>query len=300
MTANIIPTHQIVQFATNIELLLQQKGSVLRSTVDSGSYVGKQASPVDQIGSVAARLVTTRFAPLVRTDAPTDRRWIYPYSYDLTQQIDTFDKLKVMNDPSSKLVQAAVYAMGCAMDDQIINAFFGTAATGEQGGTSTVFPTSTSTNVISVNTGGTASGINVAKLRLGRRYLRQGFVDFDNDPIYQGITAKQEDELLNEIQVVSLDFNDKPVLTDGKLRSFLGLNFVHCERFTTGTDDAAGTSYQLPMWARSGMHLGIWQDMLVDVDRRKDLSGLPWQVYVCGTFGATRLQEPKVMKVWCR
>lgn len=300
MTVNIIPTHQVVQFATNIELLLQQKGSVLRGAVDAGSYVGKQASPVDQIGAVAASKVTSRFQPLVRTDAPTSRRWVYPISYDLMQMIDTFDKLKVLNDPSSKLVQNGVYAMGRSMDDEIIAAFFAAAATGESGGTSTILPTSTSTNVVSVNVGGTTSGLNVAKLRAGRKMLRKAFVDFDNDPIYQGLTAEEEDDLLNEIQIISLDFNDKPTLVDGKVRSFLGLNFVQCERFTTGTDDQSGTSTALPMWARSGMHLGVWQDMMVDVSQRKDLSGLPWQAYIMGTFGATRLEEPKVIKVWCR
>lgn len=300
MSAALLPTFNSVQFANNVELLLQQRGSMLRGTVDAGSYVGKMASPVDQLGSVAASKVTTRFAPMGRVDVVPDRRWVFPVSYDLPQMIDTFDKLKMLNDPSSKYVQNAVYAMGRSMDDEIIGAFFSNAATGEQGGTSTIFPTSTSTNVVSVNVGGAASGLNVAKLRTGRKFLRKAFVDFDNDPIYMGISAEEEDDLLNEIQIVSLDFNDKPVLVDGRLKSFLGLNFVWCERFQTATDDAAGTSLQCPMWARSGMHVGIWQDMLVDVDRRKDLQGLPWQAYVMATFGAARLEEAKVIKVWCR
>lgn len=300
MSANLIPTHQVVQFSTNIELLLQQKGSVMRGTVDSGSYVGKQASPVDQIGAVAATKVVSRFAPMHRVDAATDRRWVFPVSYDLPQMIDTFDRLKLLNDPSSKLVENAVYAMGRSMDDEIIAAFFAAAATGESGGTSTIHPTSTSTNVVSVDVGGTASGLNVAKLRAGRKMLRKAFVDFDNDPLYQGISAEEEDDLLNEIQIISLDFNDKPTLVDGRLKSFLGLNFIMCERFVLGTDDQSGSSLQCPLWARSGMHLGIWQDMMVDVSQRKDLQGLPWQAYVMGTYGATRLQEPKVIKVWCR
>jgi hypothetical protein len=41
------------------------------------------------------------------------------------------------------------------------------------------------------------------------------------------------------------------------------------------------------------MYLGIWNDIRTDVSQRKDKGGLPWQVYVYGTFGATRLEEKK-------
>ena len=69
---------------------------------------------------------------------------------------------------------------------------------------------------------------------------------------------------------------------------------------TTGTDDAAGTSTQVPMWLKSGMGLGVWGDIMTDVSQRKDLTSLPWQVYVKLTIGATRLEEKKVVKIWSR
>ena len=31
----------------------------------------------------------------------------------------------------------------------------------------------------------------------------------------------------------------------------------------------------------------------------KDLAGLPWQVYVYGTFGVTRKEEKKVVEIIC-
>ena len=77
MSVNI-PTHYVQQYSTNIALLLQQQGSKLRDSVSVGSYVGKQSSPVDQIGKVEMQTVTSRFAPMNRVDAPTDRRWVIP------------------------------------------------------------------------------------------------------------------------------------------------------------------------------------------------------------------------------
>jgi hypothetical protein len=302
MSVNL-PTHYAQQFSTNVQLLLQVKGSKLRQAVMTGSHVGKQASPVDQLGAVAATKVTTRFATMPRTDAPTDRRWVFPKDYDVNQLIDSFDKLRMITDPKSAYVENAVYALGRAMDDEIIDAFFTTTSkTGVDGSTNTTF---LSGNVVGVNTGGTDSGMNVAKLRAGKKLLMGHQVDLDNDPIYCAITAKEHDELLNEIQVISSDFNggDRPVLKEGKVDRFLGINFIHCERLATsalGTDDQSGSSTQIPMWAKSGMYLGLWEDFTTKVSQRDDIQSLPWQVYALSTFGSTRLEEKKVVKIWCQ
>ena len=297
-----IPTHYVREYSTNVQLLLQTKGSKLRQAVMSGSHVGDQASPVDQVGSVNAQRVTSRFAPMGRVDATTDRRWVFPVDYDLPQLIDSFDKLRLVTDPESVYVTNAMYAMGRAMDDEIISAMFGTAKTGVNGGTSTSF---LSSNVVSVNTGGTDSGLNVPKLRAGKKLLMSHEVDIDNDPIFCAITSKEHDELLNEIQIISSDFNgaDRPVLQDGRVQRFLGINFLHVERLATqatGTDDQSGSSLQIPMWARSGLYLGIWNEMNAEISVRNDLQGLPFQAYVKETIGATRLEEKKIVKIWCQ
>lgn len=292
MSVNI-PNHFAQEFATNIELLLQQKGSKLRGLVTSGSYVGEQASPVDQIGAVEMQSVAGRFEAMGRVDADTDRRWVLPLDFDLPQLIDSFDKLRLLTDPESVYVQNAVYAAGRKIDDVIIDAFFGTAKTGKSGSTSTTFP---SGQQVAVNHGASGNtGLTVAKLREARRILRANEVDLDMDPITVVVTAEQEDNLLAEAQVISLDYNDRPVLVDGKLKSFLGMNFVHCERL-----DVDGNSYRrIPVFAKSGMHLGIWNDITTDISQRKDLKGLPFQSYVYMTIGATRLEEDKVVEIKC-
>lgn len=292
-----LPTHYVQQYANTISLLLQQKNSRFESAVTTGSYIGKQASPVDQIGAIDMLPVTTRFAPMGRVDAALDRRWVSPSDFELPQLIDSFDKLRLLNDPSSAYLQNAIQAANRKKDDLIYAAFFGTAKTGEVGGTSTAFG---ATQFVSVNTGGTASNLNVAKLRAGKRILMANEVDFDEDQVYCAISSVEHDSLLNEIQVVSTDFNDKPVLVEGRVTRFLGINFIVSERMTTATDDAAGTSRQIPMWAKSGMHLGTWNDMETDITQRKDLSGVPWQAYLAMSMGATRLEEKKIVRIWAR
>lgn len=295
MSANLIDL-ATQQFTANVELLLQQKGSKLRNAVTVGMYKGKQGSPVNQIGAVNAQRVTQRFGPMPRVDAGVDRRWVYPVSYDLPQLIDTIDELKTIVDPRSAYATNAMYAMGRAMDDEIITAVFGTNKTGETGATSTTF---TSGNIVGVNTGGTDSSLNVAKLRAAKKILMANEVDLENDPLFCIISADEHDALLGDIQVTSLDFNNKPVLVEGRVMSFMGFNFIHCERIPDGTDDQSGTSTAIPVWAKSGMHLGIWNDIQSRASQRNDLQNEPWQLYTTGSFGATRLQETKVCKIWC-
>jgi len=293
MSVNI-PDHYTISFSTNVMLLLQIKGSKLRGCVTEGTYTGKQASPVDQIGSVEMQDVTGRFQPKVRTDANVDRRWVTPSDFDLTQSIDTFDKLRLITDPESSYTQNAVFAAGRKIDRLIIAAFMGTAKTGEQGATSTSF---TAGNEIDVAIGGSNSRLNVQKLLDVKELMQRQYVDFDTEQVYVGLTAKDEANLLKEIQIISSDFNgmDKPVLKDGRVDRFLGMEFMHCELIESA---AAGTNeVNVPVWAKSGMHLGIWNDVTTSIYKNMQLRGEPWESYIMATFGATRLEENKVYNI---
>lgn len=298
MAGSGIPVFYIEQFSSNIQLKLQQQGSRLSMAVMSGTHRGSQASPVDQFGAVAANKVVGRYNPMKHTDAPTDRRWVFPQDYDLNQLLDTFDKLRLITDPLSSYVTNALYAMGRSKDQEILAGLTGTNYTGNNGATPTTLP---SGQIVGVQQGSAApTNITVAKLRAGKKILMANEVDLDVDPIYMAINAAGHDTLLSEAQVISTDFNDKPVLVEGKITRFLGINFIHTELLTTGIDDQSGTSTIYPMWAKSGAYLGMWEDIVTDVSQRKDLQGIPYQAYVKGTFGATRLEEKKVVQVWGR
>lgn len=287
-------------FNTNLLMLAQQQKSRLRNLIMNGTQTGVGAAPVDQVGIIEMSEVVDRYAPVVRTDAVTDRRWVSPADFDLAQMVDNFDKLRMLNDPTSTYVQAAVAAANRKFDQLIINAAFATAKTGVNGGTNTTFP---SGQVVSVIKGSAAaSGLTVAKLREAKRILMANEVDTDVDELTLVVTATDHDNLLGETQIISSEYNptDRPVLQDGKIERFLGINFIHSEKITSATDDQSGTSRQLPLFAKSGMYLGIWKEINSDISQRKDLKGLPWQIYTMMSANATRLEEKKVVKIWCR
>lgn len=290
-----IENHRAIQFASTVALLLQQRGSKLRDCCMPMSVTGaKAASPVDQIGAVEATKRTTRYPALTPADTPHDRPWVYPSDYDWNDLIDSIDKLRQITDPQSAYAQNGMYALGRAQDTEIIAAYFGDRKTGEQGGTTTSFD---STNQqVDVNYGASGNvGLTVAKLRRAKKILMSNEVDIEADQLICPVTATQHDNLLAEMQVISLDFNEKPVMVEGKITRFLGFDFKHTEKLKTD-----GNSYRrIPAYAKSGMTFCIWNDITADISQRKDLAGLPMQVYVFGTFGATRNEEEKVVEIKC-
>lgn len=296
--ASQVPTHYVQQFSSNIKLLLQQEGSRLREAVMTGSHVGEQASPVDQYAPIVANPVVGRYNPMPNTEAATDRRWVLPSDFDANQLLDSFDKLRLLADPQSTYVKNAVNALGRQMDSTILAGIFGTNQTGKSGATATTFP---SNQVVGVNQGAaTATNLTVAKLREAKRILMSRNVDVRTEQLYAVINATNHDSLLAEAQVISTDFNDRPVLVNGLVEQFLGIRLIVTELLTTGSDDQSGTSTQIPVFAKSGVYLGVWSDIMTDVSQRKDLQGLPMQAYVKATFGATRLEENRVVKIWAR
>ncbi len=301
---------QAVQdYTANVQLLLQQRGSKIRPYVMEGRYVGKAAQVVDQLGPITATKVTGRYTPIGRTDTPMDQRWVFPVDYEVKpQMVDSFDKLRVKISVEGPFTVNASNALGRSEDDEIIAAFFADAKTGVNGGDTTSFGTTlyatatpTGRNIAVATGAAAATGINVAKLRAAKKKLRASEVDTDVDPLCSILTATQEDNLLTDVQITSGEFGwkDAPVLKEGKVARFLGIDFIHCERLQNGTDDASSTSRMVPVWAKSGMHFGVWGDINHQVNQRPDITSIPWQVYSTMTVGATRIEENKIVRVWC-
>ena len=306
MSANLVNLRTI-QFSEKFQLLSQQYGSRLQGAVGQGQYQGKQASPVNQVAPTAAVAVTERFTPIDRQDAMFDRRWVFPQPYEHAQLVDKFDELQMLGDPKPSLVMNAANAMGRAKDDVILNAFYAPAKTGELAAGSVAWSGTLTTSGgqnVSVSQGAAgATNLTVAKLREVVKTFLQNNVDIDREQITGALNAKAHDSLLGEMQITSMDYQTKPVLEEGRIRRFMGIDFVLTEEVTNicaGTDDASGTSVGVPFWVASGMHLGTWIDTNTNITQRTDLKLQPWQIYMDMMIGATRIEEKKVVRVWCR
>lgn len=287
-----IPEHYAQSFTTNVELLLQNKGGEVYPYASTASYTGKSAQVVKQFGTVEFQEKTTRSADTTWSDIQHKQRWVFPKDYNLSLPIDNEDELRMLNSPMSPYTAAMRLAAARKMDDIVIDAFFGTSKTGENGGTSTAFDTG---NDIAVTVGGaSATGLNIAKLRAARKKLKQNDVDLRAEMPLIGVTAQQIDDLLGETEAVSSDFAAVKALQSGEIDTFMGFRFVQSEAFKVD-----GSNYRmLPVWVPSGMHLGMWNGLETKIDERAD-KDYTVQVFMRMSLGACRTQEGKVLRIKC-
>lgn len=300
-----VPQHYPQKYSTNMEMLVQQSGGRLREAVTIGNYEGSEsARAVNQVGTTRPNKNLARLSGTPVNDIPADSRWIFPNEYDHASYITKQDEVRLMIDLKGPYVQAGHEAMGRAEDEEILLSLFADAKTGKTGATTTSFP-GTQIVAATVGGGGSATGLNVPKLRAAKVKLKQAGVDLRSDQIFMAITAEDEDDLLNEIQIVSDEYKAlRPVFDEnGNLKRFMGINFIQIELAdATSYPDAAaalvnGSSQRLlPMWVKSGIHLGYWNKLYTRTDERPDLR-YAWQMYSRQVLGATRTQEKKVVQV---
>ena len=281
-----ITTAFVSQFSSNIQMLSQQMGSLLRNAVDVETVNGEKAF-FDQVGSAAAVLRTSRHADTPLIDTPHSRRMVTMSDYEYADLIDDQDKVRLLVDPTSTYSRAAAAAMGRAMDDAIIAAALGTALTGKDGGTSTAF--ATATNQIAAG----ATGLTLAKLISAKEILDAGDVD-PSIPRYIVVSPKQITNLLNSTTVTSSDFNTVKALAMGEINSFVGFNFIVSNRL--GVDGSSAR--RVIAFAGDGIKLAIGREPVARIDERADKS-YATQIYYAMTLGSTRMEEKKVVEVLC-
>ncbi len=193
-----ITTAFVNQYSSNVQLLSQQMGSLLRNAVDVETVNGDKAF-FEQVGSAAAEEKTTRNSDTPLMDTPHSRRMVTLADYEYADLIDSEDKIRMLIDPTSTYAKAAAAAIGRKMDDVVIAALGGTAKTGSAGSTSTALPAGQK-----IAHG--SAGLTIAKLVSAKKILDQGSVD-PSIKRYIVVSPEQMEDLLNSTTVTSADFN---------------------------------------------------------------------------------------------
>jgi len=282
----IITTAFVKQFGSNVEQLVQQKGSRIRGACRIESGITGEEAYFDQLGATAAVQKTTRNAdtPLIKSDH--QRRRVSMYDYEWADLIDKEDRLKMLIDPESSYATSAAWAMGRAIDDSLIASLSGTAYTGKAGGTAV--PLGAGQKIVVG-----AAGLTIAKLIEAKEILDLADCDPD-EPRYIAVSPKQISDLLATTEVTSADYNMVRALVQGKVNSYMGFEFIISNRLAVdGSNDRL-----CPVWVKSGLLLGIAADIKSEIDRRSDKS-YATQVYLCMGIGSTRMEEDKIVEIAC-
>lgn len=302
-----LSTAFVRQYHSNIEMLLQQKGGVLSPYVRQESQDSEKQF-YEQMGSVTAAQVTSRFAESPQVNTPFDRRMLTIAPYAVGDFIDEFEKVQTLIDPSSAIVENFARALGREKDRVIFQSLYGTAYTGKEGTTSQAWLTTASTSAGGVRVDesfGTAnSGLTIAKLVEARRAWLANLNDPGDEQPVCVINSAALADLLNTTQVQSADYNTVKALVQGQVDSFV-FKYVQWEGYVlNGTNVMRGTSAgsgsetidRYFVFPKSAIICATGKDVQTEITRRADRS-FHWYAYARAMFGATRMQELKVVEI---
>lgn len=295
----------VQEFSSQVYMRAQQKGSRLRPYVRMETINGK-AKALDRIGTTDAVRRTGRHQNTPFVGTPNDRRWIFLNDYEWSDLIDDADKVRMLLDPTSAYQMAAMWAMGRAMDDEILTAADATVMTGENLTDGTIdLPNS---QKYLCNDGTLFTRLNLKSLRGIKSKFGVNDVDADI-PLHIACMQEDIDNLLLDTQVTSSDYTNVKALVQGDVDSFYGFKFHRLQRLQTQAVALAGDPVtgaigsgatatlgkrKCVAWAEDGIILGIGQDMKTRISERDDKS-YSTQVFVSMSIGAVRMDEQKVV-----
>jgi hypothetical protein len=318
---NQIEQWRVQQYAANVYQLSQQRGSRLAGVVRRESFTGK-AEFFDRLGLATAIDKTARNEDTPDLNITHSRRMLTTVTRHWGTLVDRKDKLQNIHNPENEYSVSAQNALGRKMDAVIIDAVLGTAYEGETGTTSTALGTgqqiaavaSAAIDYLNVNALLQAKKILDAAEAVGPRYLVLG--------------ADQLMRLLMTTQATSADYNSIKALVNGELDTFVGFKFIRSEvlgaltasstsgqgsydagdfHFSTSTGlysgggtDLAGTEKIAIAFVGDALILGEnTGGRLARIDERND-KGYSAQVYAAMDFGAVRMEEEKVVQIFCK
>lgn len=286
-----ITTAFVKQFGSTLNMLSQQKGSRLTNAVRVETGAFGEEEYFDQYGDDTASVKVSRNVDVEYAADEYLRRRVSFQDIFWAKLIDKEDKLAMLIDPTSGLMQAGAWAIGRKIDDLIISAFSGTAYTGKAGGTSTTF-TEGRNGTLSNQIATGSAGLTITKLISAKQLLDEADVDPDEER-FIAVTAEQVSDLLKTTEVKSVDYNSVKALVEGKVDTFMGFKFIRTERLTKSS-----TTRTCLAWAKSGILLARRNEMIakLDVIPTKHYAT---QAYASISVGATRMEEEKCVEIGC-
>lgn len=293
--SNQITTARVQGFKRGIDILSQQKGSKLQRAVRVEMQSSKREH-YDQIGATSVIERTSRHSdtPLVHT--PHSRRSVTLRDFEWADLIDKQDKLRVLNDPTNPYSMNAAFAMGRKKDEIILDALTGSADSAEDGGTAVAYDTSNDVGAVSDH-----DQLTIERLIDAKAILDGNEVDEDEER-FIAVTADEMSQLLKQTEVQSADYNTVKALVKGEVNTFMGFNFIRVATSMIGTETSTDTDNRaIPFWSKSSLVLAIGEGLsgsTARIDERAD-KGYATQVYYAGSYGAVRLEEAKVGRIWC-
>ena len=314
MASSNITTAFVKQYGATLDLLTQTMGGKFKGTHLEESIEGEEKY-YDQLGSVIAEEVTSRYADSPENDITHARRRVTATAYDVGLMLDKFDKVQMLINPESEYVQQQVTALMRKYDIEFLKGLFGSAATGKTGtGTPAVLAADNK-----IPHGGT--GLTIAKIAEAREIMETNGVDL-SDPLnkpYLAVSPKALQDLLTDTTAASIDYNNVKSLVNGEMNTFFGFEIIKSNQLpfvddTVAANEAANLSWgattDLPeaaaagtanirgcvAYTRSAVRQVTNPQIQTEISKRDD-KRFNYYAYSCMRTGAVRMEEKKVVQL---
>lgn len=277
-----IPVSYVEQFSASVHLTAEQRMSRLLGTIRREPVTGESFF-IERIGSVTGQQITTLHGDTPLNNTAHSRRMGVPVDYDVADLIDKQSRVRLLIDPDGPYQMRHAGYLGRTIDDLIISALGGSAASGKTGTTLVALPSGQK-----VASGST--GMTISKILQAKEILDHNEVD-EFIPRYAVITSRQIRDLLNDDKVSSADYNTVKALVQGTIDEFLGFKFIRSERLLLSTTDRLCYFY-----AGLGVGGGFGQEINSVANERPDKRNAK-QIYSWMSFGAVRVEDEMVVEV---
>jgi hypothetical protein len=221
-----------------------QADAVLRNTVRLRTGVTASTHKFPKIGSGVAqvRVPQTDVTPL---NVTYSQATVTLTDYIAAEYSDIFSQSHVNFDERQELVQVVAKAIGRRSDQMIIDAL----------------AASSTSLTVATSIGGSATNLNMAKLREAARLLNTANVPAEDR--YMLIHASQLASLLSETSVTSSDFNTVKALVQGEISTFMGFTFNVIGDRSEGGLTGGGSGSTRKVYAYHKMAVGMAESMAI-------------------------------------
>lgn len=286
-----------LQYGDIMRLQVQQTESKLLRAVSPLTMKGKDFQAVEIFGKQEAQIDAPE-----RSESPDMRSshlgiWVRPKRITTGGLLSRGEAIRVCTDVQAPLVKSWAAAHNRAKDAIIAAAFFGVRrikATESDVPSDVAFAGSAVPVNYAYGGGGSNSGLTVPKIIRGLTLM--GVTDFDVDManIKIAMTMKQNEDLYNDIKVISKDYQNRTQLDDKFVRSLMG---IECLIYNGMPTDGSGYR-RVALFAEEGMHAGNAGD---GIRRVGENPAREFQVQIFNEdyFGATRSEDEKVVEIKC-
>lgn len=294
-------TQYVPGFVANLMLAPQQMNARLVGAVDadlSHTTPGKLFNADDIDSDDGEVEVTSRAPPTPEAYANHTRRVGFLKSFANQRWIESLDKVRMLQDPTNTIMASMMAAKARKTDDRIITAFFEDSRNGENGETTTAFP---SAQIIAVDNREfihdaevlPASGnlpLTIGKLIKAKTMLDQSELEGER---YFAAGSVQLGNLLSSMPATSGDYQQVKALVNGQSNQFMGFNFIRTERL-----GVASSIRKCAAWVKPAIQYKERPIENAQLTQRSDRS-YRWQAYYEVERGALRRYDTGVVQVLC-